>query len=403
MALLLASAVPVPAAGQGTAGTPPASNIPPVIQALRAGALQPPYNTVLFRSMEKFYETRAVPRGGSVWQIARHDHALTFSYRFGGTSYSAEQFLDRTFTNALLIIKDGTMVYETYRNMSSDQDRFIGFSMTKSITAILIGAALAEGHIRSLDDRIESYLPELKGGAYNGVTIRQILQMRSGIEYKETYDPTDKAAFVPGLPSGAMIDNIARYADAARTVKRARKPGSAFEYKNLDTAVLGWLIERVTGNSIAGYTARRLWEPLGAEADGFYLADGPPGIGREFNIAGFNATARDWARIGLMMLNNGQANGRQIVSPQWVKESTRALGSDKSDGWGYGYQWWTLGDTDGYAARGLAGQTVFIQPSTKTVVVKLSYFPPEADGGGGTALQHETDAFLSAASAWTPR
>ena len=401
--LLLAAVVTAAPATLGAQTSPPVSDVPQVIQAIRARSLEPPFNALLYRSEEKFSATRSVPRGGPIWHIPKAERALDFNYTYEGKTYTPVQFMDRTFTNAMLVIKDGRIVFETYRNMARDHDRFIGFSMTKSITSILIGCALAEGRIRSLDDPIERYLPELKGGAYEGVSVRQLLRMRSGIQYKETYDPSDKAAWVPGLPSGSMVDNIARYADAARTVKRVRKPGTQFDYKNLDTAVLGWLLERVSGgSSIAAYTSQRLWEPLGAEQDGFYLMDGPPGAGREFNIAGYNASLRDWGRVGLMMLNGGRANGRQIVSPEWVAESTKQLGTDQSGGWGYGYQWWTVDGTDAYAARGLAGQTVYIQPSTRTVIVKLSYFPPSANGGQ-SALQRESDAFFQAASAWTPR
>ncbi len=170
-----------------------------------------------------------------------------------------------------------------------------------------------------------------------------------------------------------------------------------FQYKTLDTAVLGWLIERVSGGStVAAYTASRLWEPLGAENDGFYIMDGPPGVGREFSGAGFNATLRDFAKVGQMMLDGGVADGRRIVSADWVKEATRSTGPTPMGG--YGLQWWLLGTEGAYSAIGLQGQYIFVDPRTRTVVVKLSYFPP-----GDEAPSEETAAFLAAASAWTPR
>lgn len=161
--------------------------------------------------------------------------------------------------------------------------------------------------------------------------------------------------------------------------------------------MLGWLLERVSGGStVAAYTAQRLWEPLGAEADGFYIMDGPPGVGREFSGAGFNATARDFARIGLMMLAGGVANGHRIVPEAWVRESTRPTGGP---GPGYGYQWWVLPNGRAYQALGLQGQHIYIDPDTRTVVVKLSYVPPD----GMDAEEAESEAFFAAASAWTPR
>lgn len=270
--------------------------------------------------------------------------------------------------------------------------------MTKSITSLLIGCALEEKRIESIDDPITKYLPELKGGGYEGVSIRQILQMRSGVDYEERYDFAH-----PGIAARnheqAVVRNVVRFADAARKIARKHAPGEVFEYKTLDTAVLGWLLERVSGgSSVAAYTAQRLWEPLGAEADGFYIMDGPPGTGREFNGAGFNATLRDFARIGLMMLNEGMANGHRIVSADWIRESTTpstVLGDDFLAG--YGYQWWMAPKSHAYYALGLQGQFIFVDPAIRTVVVKLSYDPP-----GDRSADAESVAFFAAASAWQP-
>jgi CubicO group peptidase (beta-lactamase class C family) len=162
--------------------------------------------------------------------------------------------------------------------------------------------------------------------------------------------------------------------------------------------VLGWLLERVSGGStLAAYMAQRLWEPLGAESDGFFIMDGPPGVGREFNGAGFNATLRDFARFGLMMMNGGRANGRQIVPADWVALSTRPTEPVKPGTMGYGLQWWDF-DNGAYSAIGLQGQYIYVDPATTTVVVKLSYFPPAEE-----AASEETAAFLKAVSAWTPQ
>jgi len=375
--------------------TLPKSDVPPAVQQLRRAMLDPDTNSLTFHSMDQLFTTRTVARSGTVWPIQRADHPLDFTYEYQGQRYTPEQFLDRTFTNALLIIKSGRVVSEIYRNNTRADTRFIGWSMTKSITSILIGCALQEGRIQSIDDPITNYLPELKGGGYDGVSIRHILQMRSGVAYPERYDFAN-----PGIAARnhelALVENVTRFADVARTIKRAHPPGEAWEYKTLDTAVLGWLLERVSGGStVAGYTAQRLWEPLGAEADGFYIMDGPPGVGREFSGAGFNATLRDFARIGLMMLSGGVANGHRIVSAEWVRESTRPTGGP---GPGYGYQWWTFPSSHAYQALGLQGQHIYVDPDTETVVVKLSYVPPD----GMEAEERETANFLAAVSAWRP-
>ncbi|HWW66119.1 MAG TPA: serine hydrolase [Sphingomonadaceae bacterium] len=401
LAIALATTAISPATAQQIlppplAGGPP-SDVPVALQLARWSMLDPDINTLTFHNMDQLFTTRTVARSGPVWRLPRADHALDFTYTYKGVTYTPEQFLDRTYTNALLVMKDGKIVSEIYRNNTNERTRFMGWSMTKSFTSVLVGCALAEGRIKSLDDQIVAYLPELKGSGYDGVTIRQILAMRSGVDYEERYD-FDKPGAAARNHIAALIKNAARFADAARTVKRLHKPGEVFQYKTLDTAVLGWLIERVSGGStISAYMAQRLWEPLGAEADGFFIMDGPPGVGREFNGAGFNATLRDYARFGLMMLNNGRANGHQIVSPEWVRESTRPSGPSDAARGGYGLQWWLLGDKGAYSAIGLQGQYIYVDPATRTVVVKLSYFPPADEAAGD-----ETAAFLAAVSAWKP-
>ena len=375
----------------------PLSEVPVAVQLLRWHMLDGDVNALTFRSMDQLFTTRAVPHSGPAWTLPRADHAMDFSYRFDGKVHSASDFLERSYTNALLILKDGRIVTEIYRNGSDERTRFMGWSMTKSITSTLVGAALADGLVTSLDDPITRYLPELKGGGYDGVSIRQILQMRSGVDYEERYDFAHPGAAARNHIA-ALVKNVARFADPARTIARAHPPGAVFAYKTIDTAVLGWLIERVSGGSVAAYTARKLWEPIGAEADGFYIMDGPPGVGREFSGAGFNATLRDWARFGQMILGGGVADGRRVVSSDWVKQASAPAGPEDAVLGGYGFQWWTTANSDAFSALGLQGQYVHVDPATRTVVVKLSYFPPT-----DMIASDETTAFLAAASAWTPR
>jgi CubicO group peptidase (beta-lactamase class C family) len=358
----------------------PTSEVPVAVQILRWHMLDNDVSALAFRSMDSLFTTRTVARSGPVWALPHTDHPLDFTYQWQGATLAADQFLERTYTNALLVIKAGHIVSEIYRNNSNERSRFIGWSMTKSVTSVLMGCALAEGRIDSLDTPIAHYLPELKGGGYDGVSIRQVMQMRSGVDYEERYDFEN-----PGTAASnhiaALVRNTARFVDVARTIKRIHPPGEFFQYKTIDTAVLGWLVERVTEGSVAAYTARCLWEPLGAESDGF------------------NATLRDFARFGQMMLDGGVADGRRIVSQDWVRQSTLPSGPVDPQRGGYGLQWWTMGGSDAYSAIGLQGQYIYVDPATRTVVVKLSYFPP----GDDRALDGETRAFMAAASAWKPR
>lgn len=374
----------------------PPSDVPVAVQVLRWEMLEGSVSSLMFRSMDELFTTRTVARSGQVWHLPRSDKTLDFSYLWQGEMHDARDVLERTYTNALLIMKDGRIVSEIYRNNSDERDRFVGWSMTKSVTSVLVGCALADGYIDSLDTSISDYLPELESGGYDGVSIRHVMQMRSGVDYEERYDFAN-----PGTAASnhiaALVRNTARFADVARTLPRIHEPGSTFQYKTIDTAVLGWLIERVTGGSVSAYTASCLWEPLGAGSDGYYIMDGPPGIGREFSGAGFNATLRDFARFGQMILNGGMANGRRIVSEEWVRESTRPSGTTGAQRGGYGLQWWMIGGGEAFAAIGLQGQYIYIDPATRTVIVKLSYYPP-----GDNRADGETVAFLEAASAWNP-
>jgi hypothetical protein len=372
------------------------SAVPVALQILRWEMLENDVSSLTFRSMDTLFETRTVARSGPVWRLPRRDQALHFTYQWQGETFSVEDFLERTYTNALLVMKDGHIVSEIYRNNSHADTRFIGWSMTKSITSVLIGCALADGKIDSLDTAISDYLPELEGGGYRGVSIRHVMQMRSGVDYPERYDFENPGAAASNHIA-ALVRNTARFADVARTLPRIREPGELFQYKTIDTAVLGWLIERATGGSVAAYTASCLWEPLGAESAGYYIMDGPPGVGREFSGAGFNATLRDFARFGQMMLDGGVADGRRIVSEEWVRESTRPSGQSESQPGGYGLQWWMMGADGAYAAIGLQGQYIYVDPATRTVIVKLSYFPP-----GDNRPEAETREFFGAASAWRP-
>jgi CubicO group peptidase (beta-lactamase class C family) len=353
--------------------------------------------------MEHLFYTREVSRSGPVWRLPTREAPLNFSYSAGGGTHRADEFAERTFTNALLILRHGTIVHEEYRNLTDERTRFISFSMAKSITSMLIGIALADGHIHSLDDKIGQYIPELKASGYGDVSIRDVMRMRSGVAYDERYDFGVKSQ-AQAVFEEAIVQNVKRFADLAPSLKRAEVPGQRFNYSTMDTAVLGWMLERAVKQPIATYMSTKLWEPMGAEADGFWIADGTPGVGRELNGMGYNAAARDYARLGQLMLQKGNLNGQQIVPRDWVDLSTQSTPIEgpsppgASIALGYGYQWWTLHGTGAYVALGLQGQFIYVDPATETVVVKLSYFPP----GASFTLEDEALRFFRAVSAWQP-
>ena len=396
--VLLSSSISANEVNPLVAKVGPVSKVPVAIQNLRWAMLDSDVNTLTFRSMDTLFTTRQVGRSGPVSVLPHNDANMALTYSFEGKNYTTNDFLDRTYTNAMLVMKDGHIVYEKYLNNMQPNVRHMGWSMTKSLVSILVGIAHEEGRIKSLDEPITNYLPELESGAYKGVTIRQVLEMTSGVDYEERYD------FIhPGIAAKnhilALVKNVARFADVAKTLKRKDKPGTVFEYKTIESAVLGVLLERVlNGENVSSYMARKLWEPMGMEQDGFFIMDGEPGVGREFTGAGFNATLRDWARIGQLMLNKGEFNGHRIISEKYVDLSTHPVLPENSKSGGYAYQWWTMPNSNAYSAIGLQGQFVYIDPDTKTVIVKLSYFPQAKM----SEAEQETLTFFDKVSHWTP-
>ena len=352
----------------------------PTLIAARTHRFDANLNYLTFQHMNKLFPTRTVRASDGVWELPIALRDIDARLELRGEVVDLDGFFERTRTNAFLVIKNGRIVHETYRNGSDRSTRFIGFSMSKSIVATLIGLALHDGHIGTLDDLVTDYLPELEGSGYEGVSIRNVLRMRSGVAWEESYSfGSDSQAAT--VAENTMVRHNYRWCDyAADESVRGVAPGSVFNYSTLDTGVLGCVLERAVGKKGSDYMAEKLWQPAGMEADAFWIMDGPEPIGREFFGAGFNATLRDFGRFGLMILNGGKANGRQVVSAEWVAAATVpdegyepvAPGADR----GYQYQWWTLPRSNAFLAVGLHNQYIYINPDNDVVIVKLSY------GGG---------------------
>lgn len=368
----------------------------PALLQLRRNLLDKDMMPLMYRHMDSVFHTQQIARGSRVSILPRAEQPLGFSYDFDGATRPAEDVLERTFTNALLIMKDGRIVYERYRNLSGPQSRFLAMSMSKSVTAILIGIAVDQGAIRSLDDLVTDYVPELKGSAYDTVTVRDLIDMKTGV------DRSDGDQLKPGGDGARrreeiLVRNARPAVDEAFMIGRKAERGQKFDYSTLNTTILGWVLERATGTPITQFTSKMLWQKLGAEQPAFWMVDGPGPNARPLTGVGFNATLRDYGRIGQMMLNGGTFNGRRIVSAKWVQESTGephvAIGPNAQTG--YQHSWWTTPGGAAYQANGVAGQYIFVDPATRTVIVKLSYTPTDA-----RQAHAETAAFFRAASAW---
>lgn len=351
---------------------------PTMINA-RANMFYSGLNYLTFQHLDTMFATRKVQAGAKTWEISSAPVSIEGKFEFKGASYELEDFLEKTATNALLVIKDGRIVQEIYRNGSDEKTKFISFSMAKSFLSTLIGIALDEGKIKSLDDKVTDYLPEMKGSGYENPTIRDLLRMRSGVDWLEVYEFGSDTQLTQ-VHDNSLVAYKYRWCDyAARESKPGGKPGEKFNYSTLDTSVLGCILEHAVGTTGSRYMSEKLWIPAGMEDDAYWIMDGPESVGREFYGAGFNATLHDYGRFGLLMLNQGKVDGKQIVPVNWVKESTVPDAgyepTSEGDMLGYQYQWWTVPDSDAYLAIGLHNQFIYIDPENQTVIVKLSHTP----------------------------
>jgi CubicO group peptidase (beta-lactamase class C family) len=300
--------------------------------------------------------------------------ALPASFTYAGHEYDTERFLSDTDTTALLVLQDGAVRYERYIRTGGRDVHWLSMSVAKSFVSAALGIAVAEGLIGSVEEPITSYLPELAGSAYDGVRIKDVLQMSSGARWDENYnDPSsDINRLGRILAIGGSLDAF------LQGMVREREPGTYNLYDSADTQALGALLVRVTGRPIADYMQEKLWHPLGMEADGYWIVDDE---GMELAFAGLNATARDYAKLGELYRNLGSWQGRQIVPRAWVVASVTPdaphllPGDNPASDFplGYGYQWWVMDGEEGeYSAIGVLNQFIYVNPSRRLVIVKLS-------------------------------
>lgn len=275
---------------------------------------------------------------------------------------SFDQYLEDNNTVAFLIIKNDSIQYEKYFSSYNQESIVPSFSMAKAITSILIGCAIDDGLIKSVDEPITKYIPELSKKAFDKVSIKHVLQMTSGIKFSESYvNPFGEAAsFYYGT-------NLKR---EIRKLKLEREPGTQFNYVSGNTQLLGLVLERsLNGKNISTYLQEKIWLPLGMEYDATWSLDRKKN-GIEKTFCCLNARARDFAKIGRLYKNKGLWEGKQIVSQKWVEESTRLDTSDGSADF-YQYQWWLPNPNQDFMAEGILGQFIYVNPSKDLIIVRL--------------------------------
>lgn len=351
-----------------TPASPPGQDTPldPATVAARKNKNDANLNFLTYQHMDKLFDTRAVRAGNDPWALRASSRALPadFAFQSGGKRTTLPQFMIDARMNALLVLKDGEVVTEIYRHGSDACTRFTAMSMSKSLLSALYGIAIQDGAIAGVDQPLVAHLPELQGTAYAATTLEHLMRMRSGVAWDEERDGL-------GQQRPRSLDEQAiHYEDFAFQATAVAEPGSRFNYSTLDSCLLGWALSRATGRSLAEYASERLWQPAGMERDGYWVMQGPPGRQREFSGAGLNATLRDFGRFGQLMLEQGRANGAQIVPEAWVIEST-ARGVPPAR---YMYQWWGGEAATDFSAEGHGGQTINVDPVQRTVVVMLSYY-----------------------------
>jgi CubicO group peptidase (beta-lactamase class C family) len=338
----------------------------------------------------KIFPERKVENAPPISQIKKNDTAsipikLTFQTVNGLDSSSFNELLKKTRTEAFIVIKDNEVIYENYLNGTTRESVHTSFSVAKSIVSTLIGIAIEEGKILSVNDPVIKYIPELKDSGLDSLTIHDMLIMSSGIDYRRFED-----TFFLLIPFSPDLTTF--YGDNLRNsilnLHSGKNPiGKFFNYNDFYPLIEGMILERVTGMSISQYTQKKIWEPMGMEFEASWSLDKADSGFEKTNVA-FNARTIDFARFGLLFLNHGTWNGHRIVSEDWVNAATSPDPNDKREwkvfqfwptlGGYYKFHWWGMRNDDNtfdYMARGNLGQLIYVSPSRNTVVVRLGDEP----------------------------
>ncbi len=296
-------------------------------------------------------------------------------------SIDVDAYMKAQRTAGLVIVQDGKIRLEKYGLDFDGNGKWTSFSVAKSFTSTLVGAAIKDGYIKSLDDKVTVYIPEMKGSAYDDVTVAQLLTMTSGIRWNEDYeDPkSDVALFNEHKPEPG-IDTTVSY---MRKLPREAPAGSKWVYKTGETNLIGVLVSKATGKTLSAYLTEKVWIPFGMEQDASWLLGS---TGAEISGCCLQASTRDYARFGQFILGGGMAGGKAVLPEGWIARATTKQADIGNPGRGYGFQWWTY-DDGSYAAQGIFGQGIFIDPKRRLVIASNSNWPRASDPVAGPARE----------------
>jgi CubicO group peptidase (beta-lactamase class C family) len=352
-----------------------------------------------FSHLDEIFPGRVIHKAPTPSRLVRVAEPR-MTWRFRDADLTLDDYLARNPTTGLLIARGDTILVERYQYGRTDRHRFTSWSMAKTVTAMLVGIAIAEGHIRSADDPAAAYVPELAGTEYGRTSLRHLLQMSSGVRFSEQYTGSDDVARL--VASTYLLYGAGGASAVTQFNERATAPGTKFSYASVETQVLGLVLRAATNRSPAEYLESRIWQPIGAEAAATWLVDNS---GQEATYCCLNAVLRDYARLGLLLAHDGNWRGRQVIPAAWVMDATTTR-ADQPHLWpgvatpffGYGYQTWIVptwilpGERRMFMFWGVRGQRIYVDPQSKLVMVNTAAHKQSVD----LAALRETDALWTA-------
>ncbi len=330
-----------------------------------------------FRDMKSMFDYRMIHRGTEVARFQRRERTLPETFPYEGRRINVNDFLESAWTTGLIIIKKDTILHESYYRGNTDSSLCISWSVGKSFVSALVGLAVADGKIKSIRDPVTKYVPVLASSGYNGIPIKDLLNMSSGIRFNEDYG--DFHSDINRM--GRTLALRTSMQDFILTLKNERPPGKFRHYVSMDTQVLGMLVRNATGMTLSDNLEKNIWQKAGMESDAYWLIDS---TGMELAFGTLNVTLRDFARFGVIYRDGGRILGRQIIPAAWVKASVNPdaphLKPGKNPGsdtvFGYGYQWWIPPLPDGdFMAIGVYNQFIYINQRRGIVIAKTSAHP----------------------------
>ncbi|MEM9387664.1 MAG: serine hydrolase domain-containing protein [Pseudomonadota bacterium] len=317
-----------------------------------------------FKHFDTLFPARTIEASDAPYALALQPGDFSaLHYRVDDTAYVLEDFLQMRESRGLLVWQNGRVLLEYYAQGHDQRTRWVSFSIAKSVTSMLIGAAIRDGYIASVDEPVTHYVPRFRGTNYEGVTIKHVLQMASGVDWNEDYTDPQSDVARAGAANGI---ELVRYLGQ---LDRGAPPGDVFLYNTGETNLAGEILRAAIGNNAATYLTHKIWQPFGMGSEASWLL-GKAG-GGETGGCCISATLRDYARLGIFALRGGRlADGTRVLPERWMGESTTpSRGSD-----GYGYLWW-LDVSGSFRARGIFGQQIFIDPRSSLVIAVHSNAP----------------------------